>query len=58
MEDYDCDELEILITSLTIINDLKLRDIKNHYQYCTLFRAKFYFDKVKRFGDVPWYGRN
>src|SRR5690606_12813123 len=19
------------------------------------FRAKFYFDKVKRFGDVPWY---
>jgi hypothetical protein len=29
-------------------------------QYCALarfFRAYFYFDKVKRFGDVPWYDK-
>jgi len=33
-------------------------NIKNHYAgIARWFRAKFYFDKVKRFGDVPWYGR-
>ncbi|MGI6572674.1 MAG: RagB/SusD family nutrient uptake outer membrane protein [Fermentimonas sp.] len=31
-------------------------EIKNHYAgIAKWFRAKFYFDKVKRFGDVPWY---
>lgn len=30
--------------------------IKNHYAgIARWFRAKFYFDKVKRFGDVPWF---
>lgn len=30
--------------------------VKNHYAgIARWFRAKFYFDKVKRFGDVPWY---
>ena len=24
---------------------------------CRFFRAYFYFDKVKRFGDVPWYDK-
>ncbi len=28
----------------------------NHYKgMARMFRAWFYFDKVKRFGDVPWY---
>lgn len=31
-------------------------NIKNHYAgIARWFRAKFYYDKVKRFGDVPWY---
>lgn len=33
-------------------------EAKNHYAgIARFFRAWFYFDKVKRFGDVPWYGR-
>jgi len=32
-------------------------EVKNHYAgIARFFRAWFYFDKVKRFGDVPWYG--
>ncbi len=31
-------------------------EVKNHYAgIARFFRAWFYFDKVKRFGDVPWY---
>jgi starch-binding outer membrane protein, SusD/RagB family len=31
--------------------------VKNHYAgVARFFRAWFYFDMVKRFGDVPWYG--
>jgi len=31
-------------------------NVKNHYAgVARWFRAKFYYDKVKRFGDVPWY---
>ncbi len=30
--------------------------VQNHYAgIARFFRAWFYFDKVKRFGDVPWY---
>lgn len=33
-------------------------EAKEHYGgVAHFFRAYFYFDKVKRFGDVPWYGR-
>lgn len=32
--------------------------IKNQYAgVARIFRALFYFEKVKRFGDVPWYSR-
>lgn len=32
--------------------------IKNHYVgEIRLFRAYFYYNLVKRFGDVPWYGK-
>lgn len=30
---------------------------KKYSGIAKFFRAYFYFDKVKRFGDVPWYGR-
>ncbi len=31
--------------------------VKNHYVgVARFFRAWFYFDMVKKFGDVPWYG--
>lgn len=34
------------------------RDIKNKYDaVARFFRAYFYFEKVKRFGDVPWYDK-
>ena len=30
---------------------------KEYAGLAKFFRAKFYFDKVKRFGDVPWYDK-
>lgn len=31
-------------------------EARNHYEgIARFFRAYFYFDKVKRYGDVPWY---
>lgn len=33
-------------------------DVKNNYTgIAKFFRAYFYFEKVKRFGDVPWVGK-
>ena len=33
-------------------------DIRNRYNaVARFFRAYFYFEKVKRFGDVPWYAK-
>lgn len=32
-------------------------NVRNNYEaVARFFRAYFYFEKVKRFGDVPWYG--
>jgi hypothetical protein len=32
------------------------QEVRNHYQgIARFFRAYFYFDKVKTYGDVPWY---
>lgn len=34
-------------------------ETRNHYTgIARFFRAWFYFDKVKRFGDVPWIGKS
>ncbi len=34
-------------------------EAKNHYAgVARFFRAWFYFDKLKRFGDVPWYSKS
>ncbi len=33
-------------------------DVRNNYMgIARFFRAYFYFDKVKRFGNVPWIGK-
>lgn len=52
-------------TSLRDINTLleysvncKDLDVRNHYDaLARFFRAYFYFEKIKRFGDVPWYSK-
>lgn len=34
------------------------QEAKDHYEgIARFFRAYFYFDKVKTYGDVPWYGK-
>lgn len=34
-------------------------NVKNHHAgLARWFRAKFYYDKVRRYGDVPWIGRS
>ena len=43
-------------TLLAYINQCEDADAVIHYTALTrFFRAFFYFEKVKRFGDVPWY---
>ena len=33
-------------------------NVRNHYDaLARFFRAYFYFEKIKRFGDVPWYAK-
>ncbi|MDE6870905.1 MAG: RagB/SusD family nutrient uptake outer membrane protein [Bacteroidales bacterium] len=39
---YRCDDQEV---------------VKKYTGLAKFFRARFYFEKVKRFGDVPWYDR-
>ncbi|HEX8039069.1 MAG TPA: RagB/SusD family nutrient uptake outer membrane protein [Chryseosolibacter sp.] len=39
-------------------NAVVTEEARNHYAgLARFFRAWFYFDKVKRFGDVPWYDK-
>jgi hypothetical protein len=43
-----------------INNAYKIKDVNVKNQYSGIarwFRAYFYFDKVQRFGDVPWYNK-
>ncbi len=43
-----------------LANYHKVQDVKAKEQYSGIarfFRAHFYFEKVKRFGDVPWYNK-
>ena len=40
------------------VNQTIPEEVRNHYNgLARFFRAWFYFEKVKRFGDVPWIGR-
>lgn len=39
-------------------NEVIPQEARDHYEgIARFFRAWFYFDKVKRYGDVPWYDR-
>lgn len=43
-------------TLLQYSSNCKNETVRTRYEALTrFFRAYFYFDKVKRFGDVPWY---
>lgn len=36
---------------------IREKDVENYLGIARFFRAWFYFEKVKRFGDVPWYSK-
>ena len=43
-------------TILDNLDNCKAESAKKYYEgFARFFRAYFYFEKVKRFGDVPWY---
>ena len=43
-------------TILDYLPNCKDQAVRNHYEaMARFFRAYFYFEKIKRFGDVPWY---
>lgn len=45
-------------TLIELSSNCKDENIRNEYVgVARFFRAWFYFEKVKRFGDVPWYDR-
>lgn len=52
------DQLRDINTLLEYSVNCPDRDIRNKYNaVARFFRAYFYFEKVKRFGDVPWYDK-
>lgn len=39
-------------------NEAISQEVRDHYEgVARFFRAYFYFDKVKKYGDVPWYSK-
>ena len=51
-------DLRRINTMLGNIGNCEDIDVRNHYiGVAKFFRAYFYFEKVKRFGDVPWIDR-
>lgn len=52
------DQLRDINTLLEYSVNCPDREIRNKYNaVARFFRAYFYFEKVKRFGDVPWYDK-
>lgn len=50
------DQLRDFNTLLEYSENCKDTEVRNRYDaLARFFRAYFYFEKVKRFGDVPWY---
>lgn len=47
--------INFLLNNLGNCKDQKVRD--KYEALARFFRAYFYFEKVKRFGDVPWYDK-
>ncbi|HKP31598.1 MAG TPA: RagB/SusD family nutrient uptake outer membrane protein [Chitinophagaceae bacterium] len=56
--DWDFDWGQLRNVNYFIVNNNDSRvpaDVRNHYMgVAKFFRAFFYFEKVKRYGDVPW----
>ena len=51
-------DLRDINTLLEYSVNCKDLDVRNHYDaLARFFRAYFYFEKIKRFGDVPWYAK-
>ena len=51
-------DLRDINTLLEYSVNCKDLDVRNHYDaLARFFRAYFYFEKIKRFGDVPWYSK-
>ncbi len=57
--DWDWGQLRNVNYFLSKNNDPRIPDdVKRHYNgLARFFRAFFYFEKVKRYGDVPWVGQ-
>jgi hypothetical protein len=57
--DWEWDQLRNFNYFIENCNDPNISaDVKNHYiGLARFFRAYFYFEKVKRYGDVPWIGK-
>lgn len=57
--DWDWGSLRNVNYFLAHNNDERVAaDVRNHYNgLARFFRAFFYFEKVKRYGDVPWIGK-
>jgi hypothetical protein len=57
--DFDWGQLRNVNYFIANNNDSRVPvDIRNHYMgVARFFRAFFYYEKVKRYGDVPWIGK-
>jgi len=58
--DWDWDWVQLRNVNYFLENNIDPRiaeDVRRHYNgVARFFRAFFYFEKVKRYGDVPWVG--
>ncbi|MEL7163166.1 MAG: RagB/SusD family nutrient uptake outer membrane protein, partial [Bacteroidota bacterium] len=56
---WDWERLRSVNFFLENIDRAEVSDaVKDHYRgLARMYRAEFYYDKVKRFSDVPWFGR-
>lgn len=57
--DWDWNQLRNVNYFLSKNNDPRVaEDVRRHYNgLARFFRAFFYFEKIKRYGDVPWVGK-
>src|SRR5690606_15025640 len=53
----DIRRLNYCLENSQIVTEGNKADINHYWGEGYLFRALLYFDKVKRFGDVPWYDK-
>ncbi|TLX70375.1 RagB/SusD family nutrient uptake outer membrane protein [Labilibacter sediminis] len=48
-------DINFFIENCIEADGIKQKDKNKHLAIAKFFRARFYHEKVKRFGDVPWY---